>query len=523
MSSKSYTLIVQTPEGISWKPGLLRRQNPKFYVVVQLNGIEIHRTHAFKRPEPKWDSICPILAHSSSSLSLQLLRRSRLRDDTCVGVAETWIVVKLQLMGVKGEFTGRPVGTLDVCLRGHQPAAFEIQRDVENVEYPTTLALPPAYVGSEFAAFSNEDSDVSTRSIEKTAPTSNGIQSALQSVTSKLEILVGLGDQIASIHPYANIVWKVLTSVHKTVKRQQQPDEKLCQLVQTVDEVYSFVCDIDSLPEMIRSVEDKALAIVKQTLECALFIQEYTVHGSVDRDITPEDTTEQKIEEFCIALRNLRKSLEDDLMVRSLLNAVEGLDKAVFSGGLVSHWKEAALLLLPSHFSPLPSRLLTIAKSLEDSESDTDYEHIQKQLQEEWLKVGAVLTGLAALETAVFALAPGSIFPIDKAARIAVSGSSISTGTGLLCDIYVLLRFSLVKTSVFKVTGIFYVLKMNMNGPSRGCGIQNITPHGDSHPWPDCYCTLSPVYLLDPDLDGIRAVEGLELASGWTIKSRDVA
>jgi hypothetical protein len=41
--------------------------------------------------------------------------------------------------------------------------------------------------------------------------------------------------------------------------------------------------------------------------------------------MTPEDTTEQKIEEFCIALRNLRKSLEDDLMARSLLDVVEGL------------------------------------------------------------------------------------------------------------------------------------------------------------------------------------------------------
>ncbi|KAJ7358617.1 hypothetical protein DFH08DRAFT_1075601 [Mycena albidolilacea] len=273
--SSNYTLIVQSTEGISWKPGLLR-QNPKFYVVVQLNGIEIHRPHAVRgQPAPKWDCICPILAHSSSSLSLQLLRRSRLRDDTCVGVAETRIgaladlctsendanAVKLQLMGVKGELTGSPVGTLVVCLRGRQPAAFGIQRDMENVQYPTTLTLPPAYVGSGFAAFSNEDGDVSTHAIEKAAPTSNDIQSALQSVTSKLEILVSLGDQIASIHSYANIVWKVLTSVHKTFKRQQQQHKKLCQLVQTVDEVYSFVCDIDSLPEKIKSVEDKAQSV----------------------------------------------------------------------------------------------------------------------------------------------------------------------------------------------------------------------------------------------------------------------
>lgn len=44
-------------------------------------------------------------------------------------------------------------------------------------------------------------------------------------------------------------------------------------------EVYSFVEDIDLLPQKLMSLEDKALAIVKQTVECALFIQEYTATG----------------------------------------------------------------------------------------------------------------------------------------------------------------------------------------------------------------------------------------------------
>jgi hypothetical protein len=43
--------------------------------------------------------------------------------------------------------------------------------------------------------------------------------------------------------------------------------------------VYSFVEDIDFLAERIKSLEDKVLAIIKQTVECALFIQEYTVNG----------------------------------------------------------------------------------------------------------------------------------------------------------------------------------------------------------------------------------------------------
>jgi hypothetical protein len=43
--------------------------------------------------------------------------------------------------------------------------------------------------------------------------------------------------------------------------------------------VYSFVEDIDFLAERIKSLEDKVLAIITQTVECALFIQEYTVNG----------------------------------------------------------------------------------------------------------------------------------------------------------------------------------------------------------------------------------------------------
>jgi hypothetical protein len=55
------------------------------------------------------------------------------------------------------------------------------------------------------------------------------------------------------------------------------------------------------------------------------------------------------------------------------------------------------------------------------------------------------------LETAAFAWAPGTIFPIDKVAKITVAGSSISTCAGLLCDTYLLLRFSFASASVFKV------------------------------------------------------------------------
>ncbi|KAJ7730333.1 hypothetical protein B0H16DRAFT_220894 [Mycena metata] len=126
-------------------------------------------------------------------------------------------------------------------------------------------------------------------------------------------------------------------------------------------------------------------------------------------------------------------------------------------------WKRIALLLLPSYFSApnlvtrtLTSKLckfiglFTIASDLEEAISNSDYETIQQHVQNEWLKVGGLLVGLAALEAAVFALSPGSLFPIDSVARVSVSGSSISTGAGLLCDACLLLRFSMASVPVFK-------------------------------------------------------------------------
>jgi hypothetical protein len=63
------------------------------------------------------------------------------------------------------------------------------------------------------------------------------------------------------------------------MKQQQETDDKLLKLVETMVEVYSFVRDVDFLAEKLKSLEDKSLAIVKQTVECALFIQEYTASG----------------------------------------------------------------------------------------------------------------------------------------------------------------------------------------------------------------------------------------------------
>ncbi|KAJ7665615.1 WD40 repeat-like protein [Mycena rosella] len=157
---------------------------------------------------------------------------------------------------------------------------------------------------------------------------SNCLGSALAAITSKLEILVRIGDEIATIHPYVNVAWKILTSVHKAVKKQKETDDQIIKLVETMAEVYSFVEEIDFLPQKIKSLEDKSLAIVKQTVECALFIQEYTVNGFCNRAIRNTwMQADRQIDELSETLLKLRASFDGRLKIQSLFMSTQVLEK----------------------------------------------------------------------------------------------------------------------------------------------------------------------------------------------------
>ncbi|KAJ7142333.1 WD40 repeat-like protein [Mycena epipterygia] len=279
----------------------------------------------------------------SSVISLQLFHDSRLRD-TCLGAAEINIgelmdlcvndsdgdakIVKLELMGMKGELKEKPLSTLFVSLmKKRQAAALAVGRSQRGVE-----SSRPGATTAAFAEFE----DVVTQTGQAT-PIANSIGSALLPVISKLEILVDIGDEIAKIHPYANIAWKILTSVYTGVKKQQDRDDKLCGLVETMAELYSFMDDVDKidLPGKIKRVEERVFAIVKQTVECALFIQEYTAHGFISRAVRNTwSDADKKIEKFSAALCDLKKSFEADLTVQFLfistkiLDTVERLDQS---------------------------------------------------------------------------------------------------------------------------------------------------------------------------------------------------
>jgi hypothetical protein len=65
----------------------------------------------------------------------------------------------------------------------------------------------------------------------------------------------------------------------QAVKGQLDRDAQLVDLVKTMEDVYSFVEASDSFQNKVHVLQKTIDRILKQTVECVIFIREYTGHG----------------------------------------------------------------------------------------------------------------------------------------------------------------------------------------------------------------------------------------------------
>jgi hypothetical protein len=63
------------------------------------------------------------------------------------------------------------------------------------------------------------------------------------------------------------------------VKDQLDRDQKVIDLMTSMENVYSFVDEIQSLRDKNNTLDKIIKLILQQTFECAIFIQEYTGRG----------------------------------------------------------------------------------------------------------------------------------------------------------------------------------------------------------------------------------------------------
>ncbi|KAJ7192042.1 hypothetical protein GGX14DRAFT_596511 [Mycena pura] len=328
--SSTYSLLLESAQNIAWQPGPLHRKTPNLYMAIFQDGVKIHRTVAKRSLVPRWDSLSKIL--SDSAISIRLYHDPLMGSDICLGSVDHDIAALLELSKFSHGSEGTSLALKDSKGKYIGKLCLSLLRDVD----AALVAVEQAQKSIGKLAPRTELSAIMAQTEEVSKHTSalKDFASALSAIISKLEFVVHIGDQLATVHPYANMAWKILTAVYQAAKKQQDTDEKLCKLVQMMADVYSFVDDIDFLDKM-KSLEHKTMAIVKQTVECALFVQEYTSTGFCSRSVRNAwSNADKKIDELINVLRELKGSFDGYLIVQGLflstktLRTLEGLEQS---------------------------------------------------------------------------------------------------------------------------------------------------------------------------------------------------
>ncbi|KAK7683553.1 hypothetical protein QCA50_013388 [Cerrena zonata] len=325
---------------VKWKPRI-GRQLPNLYVELACGGSdnylrtkEIHRNIA-----PQWEETIPLRADDgdlAKVLNFRLKHNTSLPiKDPIVGVVEVEIETLLSQCDEHEE-----IGKVALALKDPSGKAPYASPGTIWVSAKNVGAVDSVRLAIQNAEGAIDTSDIKNRpggqiiagvelvsGVISTQPT---LASTLNNLLMKLDCLntvVSKIDDLAKVHPYANLAWQICSSLYKAAKTQLETDGKMIGLVGTMNDTFSFVEDLDGLPDKIVRLEDIITSILQQTAECALYIREYVRQSFAGRMLEQlwKDHS-SKIDEFTGAFTELQKSLDSGMLLQNTFVTSRTLD-----------------------------------------------------------------------------------------------------------------------------------------------------------------------------------------------------
>ncbi|KAH8096646.1 hypothetical protein BXZ70DRAFT_328161 [Cristinia sonorae] len=119
-----------------------------------------------------------------------------------------------------------------------------------------------------------------------------------------------------------------MTSVVKAIHGQYERDDKIIDLVETMDNAYGFIAVLKESPDLFPRLEAIVEATLKETLECAMFMQEYCSVGFMSRLIRQSFDTpmRRRIDDFKASFEKLGASRQEGEVIQTVLTTTSILN-----------------------------------------------------------------------------------------------------------------------------------------------------------------------------------------------------
>ncbi|KAF7970202.1 hypothetical protein HWV62_24790 [Athelia sp. TMB] len=231
--------------------------------------------------EMRWDDkITLVPLAGTSKITISLFRNARLkRAKVLVGRQE---IELNELLAKRDRTSSEDVPDLVLSLQQKNRDNCKVtMRVVESTATPLDSAMdrlaevPAASAPPALAAAADA---ISSAGEVVAGLAQSDLVGSLASLVESMSIMVKIGDEIAKIHPWANLAWNVLSVGLKMVRAQQDRDDNIAHLVSTMQSTYSIVVGADVLKDT--HLQDVLQRILKQTVVCGFFVQNYARRSS---------------------------------------------------------------------------------------------------------------------------------------------------------------------------------------------------------------------------------------------------
>ncbi|KAF5377090.1 hypothetical protein D9615_010558 [Tricholomella constricta] len=156
-----------------------------------------------------------------------------------------------------------------------------------------------------------QDLEVKARAVEPRPPSNQKFSDIVQ----KLNQFVILGNAIAEVHPYAKVVWGLLTSGLSVLNEHYERNARIRDLWACVLETLDFMKDAESLH--VKSLTGTVQAMMEQLCQCIIYLEKHRERSTAEnvvKAIFAED--DSIIQRFTDAFKQLKVQFDQRINVQ---------------------------------------------------------------------------------------------------------------------------------------------------------------------------------------------------------------
>ncbi|KAF7982120.1 hypothetical protein HWV62_29841 [Athelia sp. TMB] len=297
------------------------------FVEIYVDQKRVARSKIIKKNlEPTWNEVITIpYAQESSDLMIKLKHKSFLPSDPCFGTIKVTVGQLLRLS------KGPEITPLRL---GHGP-----KKTMYDAHGFLSASIKIVEIGqARENALLGIREDLEGRDIESSAPVPSippVVEDLANTISANEDVLQSLGTVLSKIKRIADITFEVVDTLAKAYEKQKETDAAVLALFKQMEALFSFVDDVESLPEKLQRLEAIITRVLEQTTECGIFFREYTSHGFAGRFVGQAVSNRgQMVSDLSSKLGQL----QDDIMSGVVLHTAflssqtkEGVDRLVKS------------------------------------------------------------------------------------------------------------------------------------------------------------------------------------------------